>query len=201
MRVYYSRYTEISYLKIFGGISDQEWRVLQRGFYYICKELDTPMLINLTGAIIEPEIFKMMPEFRTKIHQITTQKVSVIYPDPKIGDYRNLDLFFQVNKNSDLHQILEEIKIEDEIHQLEMERLDFEEKLKNLGFDLASSKLEILKNQIIKSQKQTIDSCLKWQNKRNLNMKKVPSQVVDLETSIVNCLAEIKKALGKDVDL
>ena len=37
--------------------------------------------------------------------------------------------------------------------------------------------------------------------KRNINLKKIPSEIIDLEASITSCIAELNKALGKEVDL
>ncbi len=201
MKIYYSRYEEISYLLILGEIHENEWKVLQHGFNYLSREMEKPMLIHLGNAKIDLTIVDQMIAFKEKIQQYAKLKVSIISKYPKIENFNNLEGFYLKYQSKNMRLIVDRLKIEEEIHLLDHEIQSIEEQLKQLGFDPATAKLEIQKNMMMKSQKTTLDSCLKWQKKRNLNLKKVPSEIVDLENSITTSISEVKKALGKDIDL
>lgn len=201
MKVYYSRYEEISYIIILGEIQENEWKILQHGFNYLTRDMDKPLLIHLGNAKFDSSIVDLMIAFKEKIQQYAKLKVSIISKTNKIGDFSNLEGFYLKYQSKNMRLIIDRLKIEEETHLLDGEIQAIEDQLKQLGFDPATAKLEIQKNMMMNSQKTTLDSCLKWQKKRNLNLKKVTSEIVDLEDSITTSIADVKKALGKEVDL
>ncbi len=113
----------------------------------------------------------------------------------------SLELLFSRFQGSKFHNIFEHLNLEDQIYDIEIQTKLAEDQIAALGFDEHSSQKAILQNHIFKSQKKTLEKCLKWQKERKEASTAVLSDIEELDLKIISALAEFKKILGKSVEL
>lgn len=201
MKIYYNRYTEMSCFTIRGRVGMPEWKMLQLGFDLLFKELEGMLIFNLVHAELQPDVLLLMMEYKKTIPKFTKQKVFIISKERGLGDFPKVELFLSRFQGSKMRQIGDKIILEDQIYGLELETQAIEAQIQALGFDETSSRKEIQKNNMQKTQKKSLDGCLKWQRLRKAQMQKVPCDIEDLEMKLKSNLEEITKSLGKPIDL
>ncbi len=201
MKIHYNRYTEMSCFTIRGHIGINEWKMLKLGFDMLFKDLEGMLVINGVHAEIPPEVIPYLVEHKKIIPKLTKHKVFIIHKERSIGDFPKLETFLSRFQGSKMRQIGDRIILEDQVYALEQEITSIEAQIQHLGFDEHSSKKEIQKNNMVKTQQRALEECLKWQRQREQDFKAIPSEVEDLELKIKSVTDEITKNLGKAVDL
>ena len=201
MKIQYSRFTEMGCFTVRGKVGINEWKMLRLGFDLLFKELDEMMAINLVNAEIPPEVMPHFLEYKKGIEKMTKQKVFIISKEKGLGDFPKFDLLLSRFQGSKMRTIGDRIILDDQIYGMEQEIVAIEAQILALGFDENSSRKEIQRNNMVKTEKKSLEGCLKWQRLRKTKLQKVPSTIDDLDIKLGATLEEISKILGKPVDL
>lgn len=201
MKIQYTRYTELGCFTIRGNIGTNEWKMLRLGFDILFKDLEEMLVINMMQSQIIPDMVTEIVEYKKTIPKLTKQKVFIISKEKGVGDFPKMELFLSRFQGSKVRQIGDKIILEDQIYALEQETISIEAQIQTLGFDETTSKKEIQKNHMQKTEKKSLDGSIKWQKARKTSMQKVPSSVEDLDVKIKATLEEITKHFGKAPDL
>jgi len=200
MKIQFNRYTELSCFTIRGNIGPNELKMLKLGFDVLFKELEETLVINLVNAEVAPELLPPFIEYKKVLAKLTKQKVFWITKAKGLGDFPKLELLLS-RLGSKARSIGDKIILEDTIYALENEVHFIESQIEQLGFDETSSRKAIQQNNMIKTEKNSLEGCLKWQRKRKPRITKVPSDVEELDLKLKATLEEVLKYLGKIVDL
>ena len=201
MKIQYNRYTEMSCFKVRGQVGAAEWKMLSLGFTIIFKTLEEMFVINLVHAEIEPAILPLILEFKKGIAKLTKQKVFIISKERGLGDFPKIEVLLSRFQGSKMRQIGDRIILEDQIYALEQEIISIEAQIQKLGFDENTSKKEIQKNIMVKTQKKSLEGCIKWQKQRKEAMQKVASEEEDLDAKLKSTIEEVTKVFGKELNL
>lgn len=201
MKIHYHRYSEMGCFTIRGLVGVSEWKMLQLGFNELFKDLQEMFVINMVNAELAPAVVVEIQNYKKLFAKLTKQKVFIISKEKGVGDFPKFELLLSRFQGSKMRQIGDRIILEDQIYILERDIAAVEAQITALGFDENSSKKEIQRNIMVKTQKKSLDGCLKWQRLRKGSMQKVPTELEDLDNRIKANLEELAKALGKQVDL
>jgi hypothetical protein len=201
MKIQYTRYTELGCFTVRGNIGPNEWKMLRLGFDILFKDLEEMLVINMVQTEISSEEVSAIVEYKKLIPKLTKQKVFIISKEKGVGDFTKFELFLSRFQGSKVRQIGDKIILEDQIYALEQEITSIDAQIQTLGFDESTSKKEIQKNYMQKTEKKSLEGCIKWQKLRKMGMHKVPSTVEELDIKIRATLEEIAKYLGREPDL
>jgi hypothetical protein len=201
MKIQYTRYTELSCFTIRGVVGPSEFKMLQLGFDLLFKELEEILVLNLVNAQIAPELLPVMLEYKKNIVKLTKHKIYWITKDKGLGDFIKMELLLSRLQGSKFRSIGDRIILDDQIYELEQEIVSTEAQIEQLGFDESSSRKAIQQNSMVKTEKNSLEGCLKWQKRRKAKLQKIPSDIEELDLKIKATLEEVLKFLGRVVEL
>ena len=200
MKIQFSRYTELSCFTVRGKIGPNELKMLQLGFDVLVKELEEMLVINLIHAEVAPEQLPAIIEYKKSMVKLTKQKIHWVTKEKGLGDFPKIEIMIS-RLGSKARPIGDKIVLEDTVYGLEQEILFTQTQIEQLGFDETSSRKAIQQNNMVKTEKNALEGCLKWQKRRKTKLQKVPSDVEDLELKLKATLEEVLKFTGKIVDI
>ena len=201
MKMHYNRFTDMGCFTIRGEIGPREWKMLQLGFNAYFKDLEEMMVINLVNATISPEVLPEIISFKKGFPNMTKQKELIVSKEKGLGDYPKFEILLTRFQGPKIRQICKRIVLEDEVYVMEQEIADFEQKIKDLGFDEGSAKKEIQKNIMIKTSNRAMEESIRALKNREKNLKPVPCEIEDYEIKLKSALEDIAKAMNKELDL
>ena len=201
MKIQYNRFTDMGCFTIRGPIGPKEWKVLAIGFNTHFKDLEEMIVINMSHAIIAPEVIADIVAFKKVVINLTQQKVFVISPDRNIGDFPKFEVLLTRFQGQKIRQICRRIAVEDQVYELENAIANIQDQIKSLGFDDNSVKREIQKNIMVKTMNKTLETMIKQYKDREKNLKAVPTEIEDFAIKLKAALEDLEKATNKTVTL
>jgi len=200
MKIQFSRYTELSCFTVRGQVGPNELKMLQLGFDVLLKELEETLVINMVHAEVAAAVLPAAIEYKKNMAKLTKHKIYWITKEKGLGDFPKLEILLS-RLGTKARSIGDKIILEDTVYALETEIHLIESQIEQLGFDETSSRKAIQQNNMVKTEKNALEGCLKWQKKRKPRLQKVPSDVEELDIKLKSTLEEVLKYVGKIVDL
>ena len=202
MKLRFERFEGLNSFSVRGEVSAPEIKILQIGLENMVKDLEAPLVVNLTQAkfqdgmapVLQAIKKNLVPQTQHKIHWISTVK--------NVGDFPALNAFVTRLTGSKHRQIGERLQLDDQVHELHDRVQKMEARVAETSGDEQKAAELILQNQVLKAQERVLKETLHFQRERMKHQGHTASENPDeVVEKTATAIAEIKKAYGMDFNL
>jgi hypothetical protein len=201
MKLRYEQFEAIACFNVRGKIEATQLRILAIGLETLIKDLQSPLVVNLTHAEVDEVYLKTLIEIKKALTKLTRQKLYWVGKGKGLFDFPEVSLLFSRLGGFKIRQIGERLKLEDSIFSLQTQMEYTKAKVDALGGDEDNAHKIILENKILREQARILKSTLQFQEERIKAQEKVPFEDAEYEEKVKVALETLKTAYGSEIKL
>jgi len=201
MKLKFERFEGVASFTIRGRVELSQFRILAIGLEALIKNIEEPLVVNLTLAEIDPQYVKTMQELKKILTKNSKHKLYWIGKFRGLTDYNDAGLLFSRLGGFRLRQIGERLALEDEVFKLNSKTEALKAEIDKLGGDGDQALKIVLENRILKEQNKGLKSAIRFMEARMKNQTRSSPSDSEYEQKVKQALDDLKTAYGAEVKL
>lgn len=201
MKLKFERYPGMGCFYVRGQVEADKFKILLIGLDTLIKDQEEPIIIHLGHAQFTPQEIQILAGIKKKM--LAAYKITQYWvcSDRAIGEFKTLELFCSRTLNTKTKYIGDRMLLDDEIFLLNEKITSVQNEIGALAGSDESVKKIILENDILKAQKEILDSSLSAQRSRMTQQALRPSDDPEIGNNIAAAHAELVKVAAQEVPL